>query len=668
MAGVTFLPIQQGTGDPSPSNVRPISPGLTITGIGDIYGGYLDVAHGTVVETWRGYSATWADGTNAESLENDLTSKRFALGFTPTTGTPNNMCNLATYSSSTAVVVRFVVNKANAFALVNQPTDTDSTAAVQVVSKLDSPITHSLTSAQLAEAMRKLGVQPSSMLARRRRLVMAQPHLSTPTPANPVSFSATLAAPLKELACAFSPVQAGSGDPSPNNVRAISGWTGANVVRCGKNLLDPNREISATATTLADMLSAYKQSGVYGKGYYNATAIVANASYVTTFTPCKAGATYTIKNTADTFSRVGFLDDAGEVVTISNAWVTEYTHTALSNEKYIVASCKTSDFGSIQLELGSPATSYAPYTGQTLAVQFPATKNLCKLQYSVQSNAWYKDLTDNSVTVYASTTSAGYKWVRFKCADISALGGKSVTFSCKAEQIIGTTGKRVIGALYLNGTKVGSNIFETVAANVQATFTIPANVEAGTEFDVTCYCNSGTAEATEASFTECQLELGSTATPYEPYGTIYGGYIDPVRGVVRAEWAGENIGSMTVGKYITNYQTFFATPKNPIASGQNKLLVISSGFKGEIQSSLSASNDNICWGSSVDSTIRIKATAYAENTPAEFKTAFADTMLVYQLATPIEYPIAPSVLKTLKGANVIYTDLNGNVSPTYWTN
>ena len=39
------------------------------------------------------------------------------------------------------------------------------------------------------------------------------------------------------------PVQAGSGDPSPSNVRPISGFTGAKLTRCGKNL------VSNTATT-----------------------------------------------------------------------------------------------------------------------------------------------------------------------------------------------------------------------------------------------------------------------------------------------------------------------------------------------------------------------------------------------------------------------------------
>ena len=42
------------------------------------------------------------------------------------------------------------------------------------------------------------------------------------------------------------PVQAGSGDPSPDNIRPISGWTGAKLTRCGKNLLPPAVEKTIT--------------------------------------------------------------------------------------------------------------------------------------------------------------------------------------------------------------------------------------------------------------------------------------------------------------------------------------------------------------------------------------------------------------------------------------
>ena len=55
------------------------------------------------------------------------------------------------------------------------------------------------------------------------------------------------------------------------------------------------------------------------------------------------------------------------------------------------------------------------------------------------------------------------------------------------------------------------------------------------------------------------------------------------------------------------------------------------------------------------------------NDAAIFKAVMLGVQLVYELATPIEYPLTPAQLKTLKGANVIFTDLNGNITPTYWT-
>lgn len=52
---------------------------------------------------------------------------------------------------------------------------------------------------------------------------------------------------LGECVVNIEPVQVGSGDPSPTNVRAISGWTGANVnVAGGKNLF----KISTTSSTI----------------------------------------------------------------------------------------------------------------------------------------------------------------------------------------------------------------------------------------------------------------------------------------------------------------------------------------------------------------------------------------------------------------------------------
>ena len=52
--------------------------------------------------------------------------------------------------------------------------------------------------------------------------------------------------PVKSFVGSIVPVQSGSGDPAPDNVRPISGWTGANVYRGGANL----SPAKATATTV----------------------------------------------------------------------------------------------------------------------------------------------------------------------------------------------------------------------------------------------------------------------------------------------------------------------------------------------------------------------------------------------------------------------------------
>lgn len=51
-----------------------------------------------------------------------------------------------------------------------------------------------------------------------------------------LSIKDALAMPAQSLVVDIDPVQSGSGDPAPDNVRAISGWTGCNIYHTGKNL------------------------------------------------------------------------------------------------------------------------------------------------------------------------------------------------------------------------------------------------------------------------------------------------------------------------------------------------------------------------------------------------------------------------------------------------
>ena len=71
-----------------------------------------------------------------------------------------------------------------------------------------------------------------------------------------VTFSAPGVLPLKSLVANIEPVQAGSGDPSPGNVRAITGWTGANIV------ISPTQQ-AADGTTISVTFPA-EAGTVYG--------------------------------------------------------------------------------------------------------------------------------------------------------------------------------------------------------------------------------------------------------------------------------------------------------------------------------------------------------------------------------------------------------------------
>ena len=69
----------------------------------------------------------------------------------------------------------------------------------------------------------------------------AVPAVEDTTTGNPLTFVTDLAKPLKSLLIPFTPVQSGTGDPSPDNIRPIMPWDGLNVEHYDENLLAINR-------------------------------------------------------------------------------------------------------------------------------------------------------------------------------------------------------------------------------------------------------------------------------------------------------------------------------------------------------------------------------------------------------------------------------------------
>lgn len=177
------------------------------------------------------------------------------------------------------------------------------------------------------------------------------------------------AAPLnaEDVSFEIEPLQDGSGNPSPSNVRPITGWTEAKVYRTGKNLFNPSNVI---------------------KGFVNTSThkIAYSANARTVYAPCKPNTTYTISKMAG--SRFMVAETAEEpganVVTdniVAKNTASSITITTSTTARYLAAyvwaasdvSISANDMlASVQIELGSTATDYEPYQGNTFDITFPS--------------------------------------------------------------------------------------------------------------------------------------------------------------------------------------------------------------------------------------------------------------------------------------------------------
>lgn len=124
--------------------------------------------------------------------------------------------------------------------------------------------------------------------------------------------------PVRDLSAAIEPVQAGSGDPSPSNVRAISGWDAVKVMRTGANLMPP-----------ANVKGAVTYSGItyeeLGDGRYRIYGTSTKADYATYtlsksfFIPKGDGSTYLLLNNSNQNSgvKIAFVNGSTIIDTFS---------------------------------------------------------------------------------------------------------------------------------------------------------------------------------------------------------------------------------------------------------------------------------------------------------------------------------------------------------------
>lgn len=177
---------------------------------------------------------------------------------------------------------------------------------------------------------------------------------------NPVTCEPVAGYPLGVVA-SWEPTQAGSGDPSPDNIRPISGRDSVKVERCGENLLNPKKNRYNTYTPYGLTITYLGDNLVHLEGTYqenggsfvildsNQNLLAGRGLKITGFT---------VEGTKQKYSLYG-LRTKNETVIAMSAQFTKGD--AIDMTVAVVVSGTT------------PPTEYTPYRGDTLALTLPST-------------------------------------------------------------------------------------------------------------------------------------------------------------------------------------------------------------------------------------------------------------------------------------------------------
>lgn len=169
------------------------------------------------------------------------------------------------------------------------------------------------------------------------------------------SFNDGTANPLTKLKIAINPVQAGSGDPSPTNPRAISGWTEANVNVSGINTWNEQWEVGGINTSGDDVPN---------------TDRIRSKDYIL----CKANTTYYLKTSLSTNEiRISYYDKDKTFIS-QTGWLYNGVFTTPANAYYLRFN-SSSVYGNtylndISINYPSTDTTYHAYVGSVVPVSW----------------------------------------------------------------------------------------------------------------------------------------------------------------------------------------------------------------------------------------------------------------------------------------------------------
>lgn len=274
------------------------------------------------------------------------------------------------------------------------------------------------------------------------------------------------------------------GAPTPDAPVAVQTVTGENVVKiCRKNLYDGS--ISETGKRLST-----STGGSYTDANYD----------ISSYIPVQPNTTYTITTQGRIFCDE-YTDGKSFIVGHAQTYgVTDpITITTASNTRYIRFDFPTGNNVVSQLELGSTATAYEPYQGQSYEINLG--KNLFDKDNANVLNAYFALPNDQTITSNAMNRTL---WI--PCEPST-----SYTF-----QAVGSNWKRQVG--YTQDTPaVGVTVYGITNLNANAT-SISITTGASARYLVFRFWHqNNSTETYQQALDSIQIEKGSTATSYAPY-------------------------------------------------------------------------------------------------------------------------------------------------------
>lgn len=321
------------------------------------------------------------------------------------------------------------------------------------------------------------------------------------------------------------------------------------------------------------------------------------------------------------------------------------------------------------LSHGDPSpTNICPISGHTEVNVVRTGKNLVKVSADSLDNSQKSTsvITDSGITVTATGTYG-------RRMDVFTVEiGKTYTLSFKGESDGDFHCVYVQSAANWSNASVIARLYpETTEGSFSYTFTATTNVLA-LGWYVTASASSG-----YMTIKDLQLELGSTATSYEPYNgqtynttlpsTTYGGNNEFVSGVLTSTMGYKTI-SMSQGEYKSGIGALlFYSSLNILADAKappnNNTAINAISDSVEVKSASAINSGSFGIGVSKTKDIYLKVSGLSSK--ADYVSAFPNGLVIcYELATPQTYQLTPQEIQTLLGVNNIWAD-SGDVEVVY---